>query len=302
LPDKTIDRASRARPSQAKAVYETGAPAAIDIRPLMEVIGLIPAAGRAVRLGTTPCSKEILPVGVRTTSTGKRRIAVLGEYLLDEFLRAGIRQVCVVVDPAKTDIAEYFGNGERYGLGLTYVHVESPSTAFSVDAAYRLTVGRACALGFPDILYPPCDPYSKMLAVLDRARADVVLGLFPTEHPQMMDMVRCDRSGRVDDILVKPESAPPEYTHAWINAIWRPTFTEFLHANLRNLAMADGRDATGRFAREVYLGDVLVAAVAEGMIVEGVAVSHDVPLDAGTPETYALALARFGNLPAELRP
>jgi glucose-1-phosphate thymidylyltransferase len=262
----------------------------------MDVVGLMPAAGRAVRLGHLPCSKEILPIGVRTSRSGERRICVLGEFLLDEFARAGIEHVYLIVDPAKSDIVQYFGNGERLGLRLDYVSVKSPSTAFSIDAAYPLVRGSVCALGFPDILFPPCDPYSRMIGTLEQTGADIVLGLFPTEHVSMVDMVRCDRSGRVESILVKPAAAPPGYERAWMNAVWRPRFGDFLHHNLGRLVQRRADKS-----RELYIGDVVMAAIDEGMVAYGTAVSDAACLDAGTPETYALALMRFDSLTAPVR-
>jgi glucose-1-phosphate thymidylyltransferase len=262
----------------------------------MDVIGLIPAAGRAVRLGHLPCSKEILPIGVRTSPSGERRICVLGELLLDEFARAGIGHVYLIVDPAKSDIAQYFGNGERLGLRLDYVSVKSPSTLFSIDAAHPFVRGSVCALGFPDIVFPPCDSYSRMIATLEQTGADIVLGLFPTEHPSMVDMARCDRSGRVESILVKPAVVPPRYERAWINAVWRPRFSDFLHDNLERLVQRRADKS-----RELGISDVVMAAIDEGLVAYGTAVSDDACLDAGTPETYALALKRFDCLTAPVR-
>jgi glucose-1-phosphate thymidylyltransferase len=259
----------------------------------MDVVGLMPAAGRAVRLGHLPCSKEILPIGVRTTRSGERRVCVLGEFALDEFARAGIEPVYLIVDPAKSDIVEYFGDGERLGLRLDYVSVKSPSTVFSIDAGYPFVRGSVCALGFPDILFPPCDPYSRIIAKLEQSGADIVLGLFPTEHPSMVDMVRCDRSGRVESILVKPAAAPPVYERTWVNAVWRPRFGDFLHNNLERLVQRRADKS-----RELGISDVVLAAIGEGMVAYGTAVSDHPCLDAGTPETYALALTRFRSFAA----
>jgi hypothetical protein len=41
-----------------------------------------------------------------------------------------------------------------------------------------------------------------------------------------------------------------------------------------------------------------MATIDEGMVAYGTAVSDDACLDAGTPETYALALTRFDSLTA----
>jgi glucose-1-phosphate thymidylyltransferase len=254
----------------------------------MEVVGLVPAAGRAVRLGHLPCSKEILPVGVRRAPSGERRVCVLAEYLLDEFARAGIANVCFIVDPAKSDIVQYFGNGERWGLRLDYVPVKSPSALLSINAGHPFIRGRVCALGFPDTVFPPCDPYSTIIAKLEQTGADIVLGLFPTEHPSMVDMVQCDRSGRVESILVKPTAVPPGYDKTWVTAVWRPRFGDFLHHNLEHLVQRRADKS-----RELGISDVVLAAIGEGMVAYGTVVSDDACLDAGTPETYALALKRF---------
>ena len=259
-------------------------------------MGLIPAAGRAARLGHLPCSKEILPIGVRTAPSGERRICVLGEILLDELTRAGIAHAYLIVDPGKSDIVQYFGNGKHLGLRLDYVTVKSPSTLFSIDAAHPFVRGRVCALGFPDTVFPPCDPYSTMIATLEQTSADIVLGLFPTEHPSMVDMVRCDSSGRVDSILVKPALVPLRYEKTWVTAVWRPRFSDFLHDNLERLTQRRADKS-----RELGISDVVMAAIDQGMVAYGTAVSDHACLDAGTPETYALVLKRFDSLTAAVR-
>src|SRR5687767_13356160 len=48
------------------------------------LLGLIPAAGRAERLGPLPCSKELLPIGFRETPRGPSP-KVAGHYLLERF-------------------------------------------------------------------------------------------------------------------------------------------------------------------------------------------------------------------------
>ena len=58
-----------------------------------EVIGVIPAGGRATRLGTLPCSRELFPVGFHGTdgSTGLRPKPI-GQYLLEYFRQVGVRR------------------------------------------------------------------------------------------------------------------------------------------------------------------------------------------------------------------
>jgi glucose-1-phosphate thymidylyltransferase len=250
------------------------------------LVGIIPAAGKATRLGTLPCSKEILPVGVGDTTRGQRRIIVLSDFLIAEYRRAGIRRVIIATHPSKADIGAYFGNGEGVGVDIEYVRVESPDTPTTVATALQAAQGEHCAVGFPDVVYGNDDGYSKMLDVFTTSEADVVLGLYPTDHPELVDMVRLDRVGRVEEILIKAPSLPDGFDHCWLTAIWRPSFSDYLSTNLPSLS-----ERAAANGRELYLGDVVTSAIEDGLGVHGVTVSTSPCLDAGTLDTYATALA-----------
>src|SRR6185295_14257441 len=93
-------------------------------RPLARppLFGLIPAAGRALRLGPLPCSKELLPIGFRRTASGLAP-KVAGHYLLESFHAAGIERIFMVLHEAKGDVPRYFGTGELAQVSLAYLTV-----------------------------------------------------------------------------------------------------------------------------------------------------------------------------------
>jgi hypothetical protein len=70
-----------------------------------EMIGLIPAAGEASRLGDLPCSKEVLPVGI--DDGGRLRVAA--DDLLDALAIAGAERAFVVL--ARPGAEPGAGNG-----------------------------------------------------------------------------------------------------------------------------------------------------------------------------------------------
>ena len=71
-------------------------------------MALIPAAGRATRLGDLPSSKEILPVDeVIDPASGARRPRAAIEHLLAALELAGVERGYVVLRPEKTDIPDY---------------------------------------------------------------------------------------------------------------------------------------------------------------------------------------------------
>jgi glucose-1-phosphate thymidylyltransferase len=59
-----------------------------------EVIGIIPAAAKAIRLAPLPCSKELYPIGFRAVGQGNEiRPKVVSHYLLEKMRLANINSL-----------------------------------------------------------------------------------------------------------------------------------------------------------------------------------------------------------------
>ena len=246
------------------------------------VVGLVPAAGQAGRLGALPCSKEILPIGF-TEADGRRRPLPACEPLLESLRTAGVRRAWVLLRKGKWDIPELLGRGlsagEDDGLSLAYLALDATaSVPETLDAAYPFVAESRVALGFPDILFEPHDAYRHLLACLDEVDADVVLGLFPTDQHEKTDMVELDGS-RIRRLVIKQPDAGLDYT--WSIAVWAPTFSHYLHEFLARRETA---------ADELYVGQVIQAAIDDGMVVESVAFPDGSYLDIGTPEDLERAV------------
>lgn len=232
----------------------------------METVGLIPAAGRATRLGRLPCSKEVLPV-----PDGRGGLRPLCADLLEGYAAAGVRRVYVVIRRGKWDIPDVLGDGSQWGLELAYL--VTPPTAGSletVDRAFPYLRNRRVALGFPDILFEPRTALAPLLARADAA--DLVLGLFPTDEPQRCDLVDYGPDGRVRALEIKPRSSRLRET--WMFAVWNPTFTELLHRYARASPAPPDRDR--------HVGEAVQAALRGGLRVLGVPVPGGRARDLGT--------------------
>jgi glucose-1-phosphate thymidylyltransferase len=254
----------------------------------LDIVGLLPAAGRGTRLAPLPVSKEIFPVSLQTLpNTAGQRPKAVCQYLLESMAAAGISQAYVVIRRGKWDIPAYLQEGKLIGVNLAYVVIEaSPNTPFTLDAASAFVAGRIVALGFPDLIFEAPEAYSRLAECHGDTRADVVLGLFPADAPASCDMVDADSGGRVRSIAIKPQTTL--LTRTWGVALWTPAFTAFMHAFVqRGLA---GNPGTRGKAREIYVGDVIQAAIDDGMPVQAVEVSSAPYLDVGTPEGLARAL------------
>lgn len=256
---------------------------------MTELVGLVPAAGRARRLADAPeaagSSKEVLPVG----PAGRPAAA----FLLDRIARAGIERAYVVVRTGKWDIPErLIGDREVGGPHLPrlafLVKTESSSVAETLDYAYPFVRGRRVALGFPDVLFRPADAIARVRAHQERTGADAVLGLVPTDRPEKADLVETTPGGEVVRLRIKPDASAelPDPAWTWIAALWTPVFTELLH---HEVAAVRSDPARGPAGRELYPGDVLARAVEEGLRIEAVRFPSGTHLDIGTADDLARA-------------
>lgn len=249
------------------------------------VVGLIPAAGLATRLGSPTGSKELLPVW--RPKKGGEALPVI-HCLLASFETAAVEQTFIIVRSGKEDIRDTLGCVAPGGMQLEYVSVDgTPSPPFTLHAAVPRLAEATVVMGFPDILFRPPDAAARILEGLVRTGADVLLGLFPHPQVRQADVVDVESRGVVRSIR---RDGQPEYAGwTWGLAAWRPRFTGFLHDFVEGVCVSDAR--TGALS----VGDVFAAAIDSGLAVQGEIVS-DVPfLDIGTPEALEEAYRRLGD-------
>jgi glucose-1-phosphate thymidylyltransferase len=268
------------------------------------IIGLLPAAGQGTRISPLPMSKELFPIGFRPVP-GKvgLRPKLVCHYLLEKMQRAGADQAFFILRPGKWDIPNFLGDGAELGMHLGYVTVHVPfGVPFSLNQAYPFLRGATVLLGFPDILFEPEQAYQVLLDRLHGGRADVVLGLFPTDQPQNVGVVEFDGSGVVRGIYEK--SGFTHLPYMWAIAAWRPTFSDFLHGFVGDCQQAlIGTQVPQHLTAwppytETPIGDVIQAALEAGLRVEAEPFPAGYYLDIGTPENLAKAIQQH-SCPAE---
>lgn len=166
-------------------------------------------------------------------------------------------------------------------MHLAYLMMNRPDGApFTLDQAYPFLQNDNVVFGFPDILFQPTNAFELLLARQEATQAEIVLGLFPADKPHKMDMVELDRENRIRNIIIKPSQTDLLYT--WIIAVWTPVFTHFMHNYLYQI--------TKKPEQELFVGDVILAAIKEGMYAETVTFTRGSYIDIGTPEDLARAV------------
>jgi glucose-1-phosphate thymidylyltransferase len=235
-----------------------------------EFIGLIPAAGKGVRLGL-PYPKELYPV-IR-----ENHYKPIAQFVLDNLTIAGVRHVVFVINDSKHQLIGYFGDGHRFGCNISYVVQEannglekstSPGLAHALDSAYHLTQGKTVFFGMADTIMQPVNVFSMGF---NRAlpKDDVILVCFSTSRPEKFGMVQMDQNNRVLKIIDKPKET--DLTAMWGCIIWRPRFTEYLHDCVRTSGISD-------------FAEIMNNAIEEGFNFRGVHILDGVYIDLGTYE------------------
>jgi glucose-1-phosphate thymidylyltransferase len=263
-----------------------------------DIVGIIPAAGRGTRIAPLPLSKELFPIGFQN-SNNDARPKVVSHYLLEQMINAGIERCFIILGNGKWDIPAYFGNGERFGINLAYsvIH-DSPGTPYTLDSVYPFLSDSLVALGFPDIMFSDNDVYCQLRSAFQSRHCDVLLGLFPADQPHLSDMVALDPVGKVDRIVIKPEQTT--LTHTWGIALWTPVFSKFMHEWLSNIDFSKPERLDARHGHgELFVGDVIQAAIEAGLNVEAVTVSEQPYLDIGTPQNLIRAIQTYTPLPKQ---
>lgn len=238
-----------------------------------EWIGLIPAAGKGVRLGL-PYPKELYPV-IRDN-----HYKPISQFVVDNLVKAGLRHIVFVINETKHQLIGYYGSGRRFGCEISYVVQEavnedtkstSPGLAHALDSAYHLTKERTVFFGMADTLMQPGDAFDRIYesGSLDD---DVILGMFTTQRPDKFGMVKMDGDDCVTEIIDKPKQT--DLTEMWGCMIWRPRFTEYLHARVFEEGVSD-------FAK------IMNDAIGNGLRFRGVHIRDGVYIDLGTYEEIA---------------
>jgi len=257
------------------------------------VIGLLPAGGSATRVYPLPCSKEIFPVGFYSAEERKSGSPkVISQYLLEKMRSADVKKAYFILRQGKWDIPAYFGDGKMLDMHIGYLIMDLPfGVPFTLDQAYPFLKNAQIAFGFPDIIFEPGDAFVQLFSKQERTHADIVLGLFEAQQPQKMDMVEFDGQGNICNIDIKPASTQLRYT--WIIAVWTERFTEFMHQFVgkyknRGAGVTNGNPKN----KEVFLGDVIQAALNTDIKIENVIFEDAQYVDIGTPEDLAKAVHR----------
>jgi glucose-1-phosphate thymidylyltransferase len=160
----------------------------------MAIVGVVPAAGYAVRLQPLDCSKEVLPVAGRPVI----------DYLVERMRVGGAERIRIVTREAKDDVIAY---GEDVGAEVILGSPAHLDESFAAGLE-GLDGDDIALLGYPDSLWDPLDGYKTLVAAVEGGE-DIALGLFHVPGLPGADFLEFDGDGNICDIHIKPAGEAP---------------------------------------------------------------------------------------------
>jgi dTDP-glucose pyrophosphorylase len=177
------------------------------------------AAGRGTRM------REL------TNDLPKPMLHVRGKPVLQHIIEgmetAGVRDVLIVVGWRADIVREFFGNGSRFGVRISYVtQVVQDGTGKVVELARDFCGSDAFLLSYGDILVDP----SNYLALVGPAPdVEAIISVKENEDVSKGGAVFVNEKFEMIDLREKPQ--PGEPTSPWYNAgvyAFRPSIFEFI--------------------------------------------------------------------------
>jgi len=248
----------------------------------MEIVGVIPAAGRGERLKPYPVEKEMFPIGFHE---GKPK--PVSQYLLERMLFSGIRKVFVIVNSDKINLIKYYKSGKWLGLHIAYIYQDEPLGMGNAlcHVLPWISNDSIIVMGMPDTIFEPFDAFSRLIDFFMTSNCDLALGLFRVSEPNKYGMVRIDEMQNIVCHVDKPLFSDLEW--CWGIACWGRRFSSLINEICAQ---------NGSIDREFKFGDLIDIALQRRFAVKGIKFEDGRYLDIGTSSGILQAILYYGNI------
>ena len=165
--------------------------------------GVILHGGHGTRLRplTHTGPKQLIPVANKPIS----------QYVLEDIRNAGIRDIAIItggVMPEK--VMDYYGNGNNFGVKITYVNQEKPAgIAHAVGLAENFVGDDHFMVYLGDNLLK--GGISKIAEEFHQENYDAMVLLCKVKHPQQFGVAEFDKKGKLVRLVEKPKEPPSNY-------------------------------------------------------------------------------------------
>ena len=210
-----------------------------------------------------------------TATRPKHLIKVCGkpilQFCLEAVKRAGITEAIIVTHYMGEAIRNYFDDGEKLGLKLSYVEQKEILGTGNAAEIAKPYVDGDFALIYGDLLFGQ-DSVKDVLAQFKKGKTAAVMAVVPVDRPENYGIIEQDIDGNVKRIVEKPAvgKAPSNLANAGIYVFSNDVFEKLkqMRASVRG---------------EWELTDAITMLAEEGKTVLAAQLSKDDWFDVGRP-------------------
>jgi len=181
---------------------------------------LILAGGKGTRLGekTLLTPKPMLEIGGKPVLL--HQIELLKKYKITD--------ITLLVNHLSQSIVDYFGNGDKFGVKLSYYHEKNPLGTAGGLKDLESDLSKDFLLLYGDVMINM--DLSRLISFHRSKDSDCTLVVHPNDHPYDSDLLDIDENGRVKAFHAKPHNEGKYYRNL-VNAglyVLSPSIFDFL--------------------------------------------------------------------------
>jgi bifunctional UDP-N-acetylglucosamine pyrophosphorylase/glucosamine-1-phosphate N-acetyltransferase len=227
----------------------------------MKAVLLAAGAGERLMPITATRPKHLIKVG------GKPII----QYCLEAIKKADINEVIIVTHYMGDAICNYFGDGAKQGLKITYVEQKAIlGTGNAAEVAEPYIEGDFVLI-YGDLLFGQ-DAIKEVVSLFKQQKPAAVMAVVPVEKPENYGIIEQDKDGKVKRIVEKPKAgrAPSNLANAGVYAFSKDVFVKI-------------KQTKASVRGEWELTDAITMLAQEGKAVLAAQLSKDDWFDVGRP-------------------
>jgi len=168
---------------------------------------VILAGGKGTRMGDIAANipKPMLKIGNKP----------LLEHQIDLLRNHGITDIIICVHHLSNIIKDYFGNGSKFGVNISYSEEETPLGTAGAVKAIEQELTETTLIFYGDVMVNM--DLNRLLKFHDKNKADITLVTHPNDHPFDSDLIEADRKNRILALHQKPHPKD-RYFHNLVSA------------------------------------------------------------------------------------
>jgi len=164
--------------------------------------GLLLAGGHGTRLRplTFTGNKHMLPIA--------NKPMIL--YGLEHLIKAGVKDIGVILGPVKEGVIELLGDGSRFGAKISYIDQPEPR-----GLAHAVMISEDFLGDEPFVMYLGDNMLKQgakpLVDIFEKNGSDCVIGVAEVKDPSRYGIVVFDKAKRIERLVEKPK----EFVSAW---------------------------------------------------------------------------------------